>query len=116
MTETGKGFTEEHATAKARLEELQNKCARAITQGVSTGSPSSSEGVTGAKHVYTDSLGTIELNEDISDLTTDIVIGEQAHVAEEQAHIAIKSDKRRDLSSPDYDMSILPATYKEAIQ
>lgn len=116
MTETGKAFAVEYVTAKARLEELRDNHARTITQGVSTRSPSSSEGVTGTEHVHTNSLGTIELNEDISDLTADVIIGEQAHVAEEQAHIAIRSDKHRDPSSPDYDMSILPATYEEAIQ
>ena len=80
------------------------------------GSPSSSEGVNSDEHTHPNSLRSIESNGDVSDLAADVVIGEQAHVVEEQAHIAIRSDKRRDPSSPDYDMSIPPATYDEAVQ
>jgi hypothetical protein len=75
-----------------------------------------SEGVTGDEHTNTNSLGTIKSNDAISDVVVDIAIGEQAHIIEEQAHIAIRSDRHRDPSSPDYNMSTPPATYKEAAQ
>ena len=122
LTEAGKAFAAEHAAAKAHLDELQDRHARMITQEVSAhpddlmGSPSLPEGVDGAEHLHANSLGTIKSNDDIPDLTADVVIGEQAHIVEEQAHIAIRSNKRRDPSSPDYDMSIPLATYEEAIQ
>ena len=120
MTEAGKAFAEERAAAKAHLEELRDRHASTVTQGVSVndpqGSPSSSEGVNSDEHTHADSLRPIESNGDVSDLATDVIIEEQAHVIEEQAHIAIRSDKRRDPSSPDYDMSIPPATYDEAVQ
>ena len=122
LTEAGKAFAAECAAAKAHLDKLWDRRARMITQGVSArldnpmGSPGSPEGVDGAEHLHADSLGTIKSNDDIPDFTADVVIGEQAHIIEEQAHIAIRSDKRRDPSSPDYTMSIPLATYEEAIQ
>ena len=120
MTKAGTAFAEDRAAAKACLEELQDKHSCALAQEVLVhspqGSPSSLEGVNGDKHVHTDSLRPIELNSDISDLAADVVIGEQAYVVEEQAHITIRSDKCRDPSSPDYDMLIPPATYDKAVQ
>ena len=118
MTQAGRAFAKDCAAAKAHLEELQDKCTRVLTQEVLVdgpqGSPSLLKGVNGDEHA--NSLRPIELNGDVSDLAADVVIGEQAHVIEEQAHIAIRSDKHRDPSSPDYDMPIPPATYDEAVQ
>ena len=122
MTEAGKAYAEEHAAAKVRLAKLWDKRTHVIVKGALTQSidpGGSSEGVTGVDGADNDnvnSLRAIESNDVISDLTADIVIGEQAHIIEEQAHTAIRSDKRRDPSSPDYNMSIPPATYDEAIQ
>ena len=120
MTMAGRAFAEECAAAKACLEELQDKRICMLTQGVPVndphGTPSSSEGVNGDEHVHANFLEPIESISDVPDLATDAIIGEQAHVVEEQAHVAIRSDKRRDPSSLDYDMSIQPATYNEAVQ
>ena len=120
MTAAGKAYAEERATARARLEELRDKRTCAVGQGASAegvpAAPSSSEGALNETHTNADSLGAIEANDAVSDIIADIAIGEQAHVIEEQAHIAIRSDKRRDPSSPDYDMSIPPATHEEAMQ
>lgn len=120
MTEAGRAFAEDHVAAKAHLEELQDKHACVLAQEMSVdslqGSPSSLEGVNDDKHVHTDSLRPIESNSDVSDLTTDVIIREQAHVIKEQAHITIRSDKHRDSSSLDYNMLIPPATYNEAVQ
>ena len=122
MTKAGKAYAEERTAAKVHLAELWDKCTHVIVKGASTQSVDpggSSEGVTGVDGTNNDnvnSLRAIESNDAISDLTADVVIGEQAHVIEEQAHTAIRSDKRRDPFSPDYNMSIPPATYDEAIQ
>ena len=120
MTVAGKAYAEECTAARARLEELRDKRTRAVGQGASAegvpAAPSSSEGALDETHTNADSLGAIEANDAISDIIADITIREQAHIIEEQAHIAIRSDKCRDPSSPDYDMSIPPATHEEAMQ
>jgi hypothetical protein len=64
-----------------------------------------SKGVEDAESV---SLGDIELNEDISEVIVNVII-------EEQAHLAIRSDKRHDPYAIDYDLKIPPAMYEEAI-
>ena len=118
MTKAGKAYAEERAAAKARLDELCDRHVLVVTQGVrldDLGHPASSEGVTSDKTMDTDSLGAIKSNNNVPNIAADIAIGEQAHVIEQQAHITIRSDKHRDPSTPDYDMSIPPATYEEAM-
>ena len=118
MTEAGKAYAEERAAAKACLDELRDRHVLVATQEVrldDLGHPALSEGVTSDETMDTDSLGAIELNNDVPNIAADVAIGKQAHVIEEQAHIAIRSDKRQDPSTPDYGMSITPATYEEAM-
>jgi hypothetical protein len=53
-------------------------------------------------------LTQVEPNVDVPEVYANVVI-------EEQANISIRSDRRRNPSSADYDMKIPPATYNEAI-
>ena len=111
MTKAGKAYAEEHAATKARLDELRDRRVLVVTQGVQlddSGHPALSEGVTSNETMDTDSLGAIKSNNDVPNIAADIAISKQAH-------ITIRSDKRRDPSTPDYNMSIPPATYEEAM-
>ena len=119
MTTAGKAYAEECAAVKAHLDELRNRHALVATQVIwddgDSDHPALSEGVTSNETMSADSLEAIESNNDVPDIAADVAIGKQAHVIKEQAHIAIRSDKHRDPSTPDYDMSIPPATYEEAM-
>lgn len=57
------------------------------------------------------SLLTLEPNSDVTEVMTNVCID-----SEEQAHITIHSNQRRNPHNPDYDMSIPLATYDEAMK
>jgi hypothetical protein len=59
--------------------------------------------------VIPEDLTNIESNVDITEAMANACI-------EEQAHVAICSNHKRNPSNPDYDMAIPPATYNEAMQ
>ena len=67
---------------------------------------SSSEGV---RLEDVDALKSIKPSQDIPEMVANVVI-------KEKAHITIRSDKCHNLKSTDYNMSIPPATYNEAMQ
>jgi len=75
----------------------------------------SNEGVPHASHegapdaITEESIEDVEPNPDVSELMANVVI-------EEQAHVAIRSNQRRNPHNPDYDMNIPPATYEEAMK
>ena len=119
LTQVGKAYAKDRAAAHTLLEALQEQQA---TRTSSEGVDSSSEGVSGSlsegviAEENTNSLKAIEPDAVLPNATTGAVIEEHSHVVEEQAHITIRSDKRRDPSQPDYNMAIPLATYKEAVQ
>jgi hypothetical protein len=92
LTEKGKAYHAGLTAVKTRLEAQREH--HTTTEGVKT---------------ELESLGDIEPNEDVSDIVANVVM-------EEQAHLAIRSDKHRDPHAVGYDMKIPPATYDEAMQ
>jgi hypothetical protein len=98
-TEAGRRFAEELAASKARLLALRKaRSERAAENAASKGVPPPEEDLT-----------VVEPNIDIPEVMANICI-------EEQAHIALRSNRRRNPSNPDYDMSLPPTTYEEAMQ
>ena len=96
--EKGKAYHADVAATKSRLRGV-------ITKGV-TSTPV--EGV--PEHSpEPESIKEVEPNIDVPEIVANVII-------EERAHIAIRSDKRRDPHAPDYDLKIPPATYDEAVQ
>jgi hypothetical protein len=108
LTQAGKAYAEERAAMHTHLKVLWAKRTTQATGVTTEGVGSCSEGVE-EKDEDTDSLKAIEPDEALPDATAGVVI-------EEQAHITIRSDKHHDPTQPDYDMSIPPATYEEAVQ
>jgi hypothetical protein len=92
LTEKGKAYHAGLTAVKTRLEAQHEH--HTTTEGVKT---------------ELESLGDIEPHKDVSDIVANVVM-------EEQAHLAIRSDKRRDPHAVGYDMKIPPATYEEAMQ
>ena len=88
------------------LWDKRNAAAKEISDEEAGPLGSLSEGV---EEEDTDSLKAIEPDPILPDATTGVVI-------EEQAHITIRSDRRRDPTQPNYDMAVPPATYEEAVQ
>ena len=113
LTQAGKAYANERAVACACLEALWEKRTGASSTP-NEGEPSS-EGVE-EKQESVDSLQAIEPNVVVPNAAVGVVVKEHAHTADEQAHITIHSNKRCDPTQPDYDMSIPPATYEEAVQ
>lgn len=97
LTEKAKAYHAGLAATKSRLDAQSDhhNVADAQTEGVG--------------ETNLENLGDIEPNEDVSEIVANVVI-------EEQAHLAIRSDKRRDPHAVDYDLKIPPATYDEAMQ
>lgn len=62
-----------------------------------------------------DFLKAVEPDTALLDVATGVIIEEKAHVIEEQAPLTVCSNKCRDPTQPDYNMSIPPATYNEVI-
>jgi hypothetical protein len=102
-TPAGQAFAEELAATKARLLALRE--ARASHATV----PALEPGVIQVEPMPTDNITDVEPNVDVTEVMANIVI-------EEQAHVAIRSNCKRNPSSPDYDMSIPPATHDEAVK
>lgn len=110
LTEVGRAFAEGVAASR----ECHNACVRqaAMTEGVTAGEEvPTSEGVLPLDTVPEDveeDLTQVEPNVDVPEVYANVVI-------EEQANVSIRSDKRCNPSSANYDMKIPPATYDEAV-
>jgi hypothetical protein len=104
LTEKGAAWTVELEATQVHLKDLQECRAAAAEGGTPNGTPSE-----GVRLADVDELRFIEPSIKVPEVIANIVI-------EEQAHITIRSDKRRNPLAPDYDMSIPPATHDKAIQ
>jgi len=103
LTSGGQAFADGIAASKARLLELrQARAARSEGVTLDANAP--------AEHGTSESvdLEEIEPNVDVPETLANLMI-------EEHANIAIRSDRKRDPSSANYDMKIPPATYEEAM-
>lgn len=109
LTEAGQSFADEMAASRARR---NARALRTAEQGIEGVPAASSEGVlqppVELHEDVEEDLSRIEPNVDVPEVFANVVI-------EEQANISIRSDRRRNPSSADYDMKIPPATYDEAI-
>ena len=99
LTKKGKVYTAGIAAAKARLK----------TQGHIMTKEVDEEPSKGVEETEPATLGDIKPNEDVPEIVANVII-------EEQAHIAIHSDKCRDPHAVGYDLKIPPTTYDEAMQ
>lgn len=108
-TKAGQAYAEGLTASRERLASLREARAdrardNALREGVSA---DLLEGV--SRPTEEEPIENVEPNADVPDLVANVVI-------EEQAHIAIRSNKKRNPHAPDYDMSIPPATYDEAMK
>lgn len=106
LTQLGKVYAEDRAATHACLATLHEKWVAVVGGALPKGAQSLSEGVTDES---VDSFKMIEPNNALPEAATGVVI-------EEQAHITIRSNRHHNPTLPDYDMTIPPATYEEAIQ
>lgn len=107
-TEGGKVFAADIAASKACLEELrQARADRAAQCAKGEGVPDTPLRPEEASEMPAN-LEDVEPNPDVPEVLANLMI-------EEQSNIAIRSNKRRNPASPDYDMSIPPATFEEAM-
>lgn len=112
-TEAGQAYADEIAASKARLQSLHEaraaRAANAPLEGVPEAFTEGVQPIVEEGSVIPEDLATIEPNIDIPEVFANLVI-------EEHAHITIRSDRKRDPTSPTYDMKIPPAMYLEAVQ
>jgi hypothetical protein len=109
-TAAGRAYSDELAASKARLLTLRD--ARALrTTTANAPCEGVSEGVDTGNRLedIPEDLTVVEANADVPEVMTNVVI-------EEQANVAIRSNRKRNPSTPDYDMAIPPATYDEAMK
>jgi hypothetical protein len=108
LTEGGKTFAEGIAASKARLQELrQARNERIAHPALTEGVPVHDDSPTISEEVEED-LEQIEPNTDVTEAFANLMV-------EEHAHLTIRSDRKRDPYSDNYDMKVPPASYDEAV-
>jgi hypothetical protein len=105
LTEAGRAFQDDLASSRARLQALRD--VRNNRAGVVPSSEGVQESATDTVPIP-ENLEEIEPNIDVPEVFANVVI-------EEQTNITIRSDRKRNPMSADYDMKIPPATYEEAM-